>query len=395
MKILIVVLVSSLALTSAKTVLLEKFNSKDLVLDPCYNPKEKTPVSCIPDFVNAAYGVKVESTSTCGKTEREFCSDLNTAAGAAPQCRVCNEKHIHPPDFLTDLHNPNNETCWQSDHLDPAENVSLTVSLKKKYELTYISLHFCHHKPKSMIIYKSMDHGKTWQPFQYYSDDCLGTFQKKKDVSITRANEQEALCVDSHLGSDAGTRIAFSTLADRPSSEDFEYSPVLQDWVTATDIRIVFPNPDIENRSPLLLDDDDEEEEEESLSSLGSSSEHIVVGRRRESSSSSSRSSNWIGVSDLAVGGRCKCNGHASECTMDSRGEMTCDCKHNTAGRECEKCKGNVHTFTNPIACHSLVGTTSIGFSFWLELIIPRTYVGTHEPSSIITSKCLQPPLIR
>ena len=47
----------------------------------------------------------------------------------------------------------------------------------------------------------------------------------------------------------------------------------------------------------------------------------------------------WVGVSDLAIGGRCKCNGHASECTVDRSGEMTCNCKHNTAGKECEKCK--------------------------------------------------------
>ena len=48
---------------------------------------------------------------------------------------------------------------------------------------------------------------------------------------------QEALCVSDHLNEAAGTRIAFSTLGGRPSAEDFEHSPVLQDWVTATDIR--------------------------------------------------------------------------------------------------------------------------------------------------------------
>ena len=84
-------------------------------------------------------------------------------------CRVCDEQskeHAHPAEFLTDLHNPNNETCWQSDYLGPGQNASLTVSLAKKYELTYISLHFCSEKPEHMVIYKSMDHGKTWQPFQ-------------------------------------------------------------------------------------------------------------------------------------------------------------------------------------------------------------------------------------
>ena len=41
---------------------------------------------------------------------------------------------------------------------------------------------------------------------QYYSSDCLGTFERKKEVDITRANEQEALCVSDHLNEAAGTR---------------------------------------------------------------------------------------------------------------------------------------------------------------------------------------------
>ena len=72
---------------------------------------------------------------------------------------------------------------------------------------------------------------------QFYSADCRAVFQRDVKVPISRANEQEALCLDSHLDDDSPTRIAFSTLADRPSAEDFENSPVLQDWVTATDIR--------------------------------------------------------------------------------------------------------------------------------------------------------------
>ncbi len=66
-----------------------------------------------------------------------------------------------------------------------------------------------------------------------------------------------------------GTRIAFSTLADRPSAEDFEHSPVLQDWVTATDIKIVFPAPEVEDGEDEDEDDyddyDDEDGEDEMM----------------------------------------------------------------------------------------------------------------------------------
>ena len=70
----------------ATSVLFEKFDARDAVIDPCYEDsggggsnggggkKAQKPRSCVPEFTNAAYGVRVEATSTCGEVEREFCS---------------------------------------------------------------------------------------------------------------------------------------------------------------------------------------------------------------------------------------------------------------------------------------------------------------------------------
>lgn len=50
----------------------------------------------------------------------------------------------------------------------------------------------------------------------------------------------------------------------------------------------------------------------------------------------------FYAISDIAVGARCKCNGHASKCVASTgmHGERTlvCECRHNTDGPDCEKC---------------------------------------------------------
>lgn len=67
------------------------------------------------------------------------------------------------------------------------------------------------------------------------------------------------------------------------------------------------------------------------LNSLGTTAPGVAVA---------SISMSHYAVSDFAVGGRCKCNGHASRCLPSGQGgQLACDCRHNTAGRECERCK--------------------------------------------------------
>jgi len=42
--------------------------------DKCFDDKLKKPIACVPDFVNAAYGLPVVASSTCGDPAKQFCS---------------------------------------------------------------------------------------------------------------------------------------------------------------------------------------------------------------------------------------------------------------------------------------------------------------------------------
>ncbi|XP_068615316.1 laminin subunit gamma-3-like, partial [Brachionichthys hirsutus] len=46
----------------------------------------------------------------------------------------------------------------------------------------------------------------------------------------------------------------------------------------------------------------------------------------------------FYAISDFSVGGRCKCNGHASECLEEADGRLVCSCQHHTAGDDCQRC---------------------------------------------------------
>jgi netrin 1 len=109
---------------------------------------------CIPDFVNAAFQKSITASSTCGIPAKEFCS-------LDHRCHTCDATQAnasYPTRYLTDMNNPNKLTCWQSDQIKPGENVTLVLPLKKKFELTYISLQFCsENRPDSIAILKSMD----------------------------------------------------------------------------------------------------------------------------------------------------------------------------------------------------------------------------------------------
>ncbi|CAB1317552.1 unnamed protein product [Coregonus sp. 'balchen'] len=181
----------------------------------------------------------------------------------------------------------------------------------KAFDITYVRLKFHTSRPESFAIYKRTSEDGPWTPYQYYSGSCEKTYQKTNRGFIrTGQDEQQALCTDefSDISPLTGGNVAFSTLEGRPSAYNFDNSPVLQEWVTATDIKVT-------------------------LNRLNTFGDEVFNDPKV-------LKSYYYAISDFAVGGRCKCNGHASECVKNNGFvKPVCNCKHNTEGDDCNVCK--------------------------------------------------------
>nr|CAG4638917.1 EOG090X005Q [Daphnia magna] len=183
----------------------------------------------------------------------------------------------------------------------------------KAFDITYIRVKFQSPRPESFALYKRTSEDGPWLPYQFYSATCRDTYGLPDSNFVRRDDEKRALCTSefSDISPLTGGNVAFSTLEGRPSAYNFDESKELQDFVTATDIRITLDR----------------------LNTFGDE----VFGDPKV------LKSYFYAISDFAVGGRCKCNGHASECVSSSSEDgsysnLVCRCEHNTAGRDCQEC---------------------------------------------------------
>ncbi|KAL3275284.1 hypothetical protein HHI36_020052 [Cryptolaemus montrouzieri] len=283
-----------------------------------------------PPYFNLAEGRKITATATCGEdtegpelycklvgTKSESDIDVNVIQGQF--CDICDPSKPdkrHPPEYAVD----GMETWWQSPPLSRGmkyNKVNLTIDLGQEFHVAYVYIRMGNSpRPGLWVLEKSADYGKTYTPWQYFSDsqsDCETHFGAESLQSITRDDSVICTTEYSNILPLEGGEIPISLLINRPSSKNYFNSSVLQEWTRATNVRL------------RLL---------RTKNFLG----HLMSVARQDPTVTRRY---FYSIKDISIGGRCMCNGHADTCDIQDPSNpsiLLCRCQHNTCGAKCNSC---------------------------------------------------------
>ncbi|CAG9860176.1 unnamed protein product [Phyllotreta striolata] len=286
--------------------------------------------SLTPPYFNLAEGKNITASATCGEGiegPELFCkligadseNELSVNLIQGQYCDICDPNRPdkrHPPEFAVD----GREAWWQSPPLSRGmkyNEVNLTIDLGQEFHVAYVYIKMANSpRPGLWILEKSVDHGKTFTPWQYFSDnpsDCETFFGKKNNEPIKE--DDSVICTNeySKIVPLEGGEIPISLLNQRPSANFYFNSTVLQEWTRATNVRLRFL------RTKNLLG-------------------HLMSVARQDPTVTRRY---FYSIKEISIGGRCMCNGHAEACDIpDPRDNkvLLCNCKHNTCGAKCNKC---------------------------------------------------------
>ncbi|CAG9836790.1 unnamed protein product [Diabrotica balteata] len=286
--------------------------------------------SLTPPYFNLAEGKNITASATCGEGiegPELFCkliganseNDLAVNVIQGQYCDVCDPTKSdkrHPPEFAVD----GREYWWQSPPLSRGmkyNEVNLTIDLGQEFHVAYVYIKMANSpRPGLWILEKSADYGKTFTPWQYFSDspsDCETFFGKESLAPIAKDNSVICTTEYSKIVPLEGGEIPISLLKKRPSANHYFNSSVLQEWTRATNVRLRFL------RTKNLLG-------------------HLMSVARQDPTVTRRY---FYSIKEISIGGRCMCNGHADACDIPDRQDnrvLLCNCKHNTCGAKCNTC---------------------------------------------------------
>ncbi|XP_077478342.1 netrin-G2 isoform X2 [Stigmatopora argus] len=261
---------------------------------------------------------------TCGNPPERFCT-LENPYLCSDECDASNPDLAHPPQLMQDRERNGLLTYWQtvtwSRHPEPLL-ANISVSWNKSLELSDdVHVTFEYGRPTVMVLDKSTDHGRSWQPFQYYAEDCLDAFNMapRRAGDLTPSNVTRVICTEQYsrwVGSKSHKNVTLEVRARLavfagPDLRDvdalytrMESMKGLRDFFTFTNLRLRLLRP--------------------ALGGTYVQRDNLLKY--------------FYAISNIEVPARCKCNLHASQCLLQD-GNLQCLCEHNTTGQDCQRCK--------------------------------------------------------
>ncbi|XP_016519694.1 chitinase-like protein PB1E7.04c isoform X2 [Poecilia formosa] len=262
---------------------------------------------------------------TCGNPPERFCT-LENPYLCSDECDASSPDLSHPPQLMGDRERGGLITYWQtitwSRYPEPLL-ANITLSWNKSLEVVDdIIITFEYGRPTSMVLEKSMDKGATWQPYQYYADDCLEAFgMSPKQVSdLAPTNLTRVICTEKYsrwVGAKEEKNVVFEVRArfgvfagPKLINMDALYVRMetmkgLRDFFTFSNLRLRLLRP--------------------ALGGTYVQRDNLLKY--------------FYAVSNIDVPARCKCNLHASQCVLRDA-TLQCECEHNTGGQDCQRCRG-------------------------------------------------------
>ncbi|KAM9522760.1 laminin subunit beta-3 isoform 1-T2 [Salvelinus alpinus] len=250
---------------------------------------------------------QLHASSTCGLTGSEvFCTPFGQSK---MKCCPCDSRNpssqlAHTIQDVLSTAGPNR--WWQA--RKDVSPVTVQLDLQNLFQLDTLVLTFKGPRPSALVVERTLDNGKTWQPALYMASDCRSAFP---GIAMTTPRSlDQTYCY------------TLPPATTNPyQDQTIQFSPLRQ-----------FSTISVPNGQKI--------QEVSGLSGLRVRLTNLGAVPRLPGRAPSL----FYALREMRVMGTCLCHGHANRCLPDTNQlphtqvSAQCECQHNTAGINCERC---------------------------------------------------------